>query len=183
MNGKSGPATTPLIVRLGDRVRLRFINLGMDHHPIHMHGHQFVITGTEGGRQPQSTWGPNNTVLVGVAQARARRVRRHQSRRLDDSLPHATPHDEPDVFDGRPDHAPRGNARRRRHGRRHGHRARRQRHLGRIRPESRPRHGRQLESSATHNQRPAHATTRRRTQRPPMQMPNTQSNHATARRR
>ena len=70
-NGKSGPASTPLIVRLGDRVRLRFINLGMDHHPVHLHGHQFVITGTEGGRQPKTTWGPNNTVLVGVAQARA----------------------------------------------------------------------------------------------------------------
>jgi FtsP/CotA-like multicopper oxidase with cupredoxin domain len=70
LNGKSGPSNTPLIVRLGDRVRLRFINLGMDHHPIHMHGHQFVITGTEGGRQPKSTWGPNNTVLVGVAQSR-----------------------------------------------------------------------------------------------------------------
>jgi FtsP/CotA-like multicopper oxidase with cupredoxin domain len=70
-NGKSGPATTPLVVRLGDRVRLRLINLGMDHHPIHLHGHQFVVTGTEGGRQPKTTWGPNNTVLVGVAQARA----------------------------------------------------------------------------------------------------------------
>ncbi len=70
LNGKSGPANTPLIVRMGDRVRLRFINLGMDHHPIHMHGHQFVITGTEGGRQPRATWGPNNTVLVGVAQSR-----------------------------------------------------------------------------------------------------------------
>jgi FtsP/CotA-like multicopper oxidase with cupredoxin domain len=70
LNGKSGPANTPLIVRLGDRVRLRFINLGMDHHPIHMHGHQLVITGTEGGRQPRATWGPNNTVLVGVAQSR-----------------------------------------------------------------------------------------------------------------
>ena len=69
-NGKSSPACTPLIVRLGDRARLRFINLGMDHHPIHLHGHQFVITGTEGGRQPKATWGPNNTVLVGVAQAR-----------------------------------------------------------------------------------------------------------------
>jgi manganese oxidase len=69
-NGKSSPACTPLIVRLGDRVRLRFINLGMDHHPIHLHGHQFVITGTEGGRQLKTTWGPNNTVLVGVAQAR-----------------------------------------------------------------------------------------------------------------
>ena len=70
VNGKSGPATTPLIVRLNDRVRLRFINLGMDHHPIHLHGHTFVVTGTEGGRQPQSTWGPGNTVLVGVAQSR-----------------------------------------------------------------------------------------------------------------
>jgi manganese oxidase len=70
LNGKSGPANTPLIVRQGERVRLRLINLGMDHHPIHMHGHQFVITGTEGGRQPRATWGPNNTVLVGVAQSR-----------------------------------------------------------------------------------------------------------------
>ena len=69
-NGLSAPATTPLIVRLGNRVRLRFVNLGMDHHPIHLHGHQFVITGTEGGRAPESTWYPTNTVLVGVAQAK-----------------------------------------------------------------------------------------------------------------
>jgi hypothetical protein len=68
-NGKVGPATTPLIVRVNDRVRLRFINLGMDHHPIHLHGHTFVVTGTEGGRQPKTTWGPKNTVLVGVAEA------------------------------------------------------------------------------------------------------------------
>lgn len=69
-NGKAGPATTPLVVRLGDRVRIRMINLGMDHHPIHLHGHTFAVTGTEGGRQPQATWGPGNTVLVGVAQSR-----------------------------------------------------------------------------------------------------------------
>jgi len=41
-----------------------------DHHPVHLHGHQFVVTGTEGGRAPESTWYPMNTVLVGVAQAR-----------------------------------------------------------------------------------------------------------------
>jgi manganese oxidase len=69
-NGKAGPAITPLIVRLGDRVRIRFINLGMDHHPIHLHGHTFYVTGTEGGRIPSSAWIPGNTVLVGVAQAR-----------------------------------------------------------------------------------------------------------------
>jgi hypothetical protein len=68
-NGRSGPATTPLIVRLNDRIRMRFINLGMDHHPIHVHGHTFVVTGTEAGRQPKTTWGPKNTVLVGVAEA------------------------------------------------------------------------------------------------------------------
>jgi FtsP/CotA-like multicopper oxidase with cupredoxin domain len=69
-NGRSAPATTPLIVQQGSRVRLRFVNLGMDHHPIHLHGNQFVITGTEGGRAPESTWYPTNTVLVGVAQAK-----------------------------------------------------------------------------------------------------------------
>jgi FtsP/CotA-like multicopper oxidase with cupredoxin domain len=69
-NGVSGPAITPMLARLGSRVRLRIINLGMDHHPIHLHGNQFVVTGTEGGRAPESTWCPMNTVLVGVAQAR-----------------------------------------------------------------------------------------------------------------
>jgi len=70
MNGKAGPATTPMIVRLGDRVRIRLVNLGMDHHPIHLHGNTFYVTATEGGRAPESTWAPGNTVIVGVAQAR-----------------------------------------------------------------------------------------------------------------
>jgi manganese oxidase len=69
-NGVSAPAITPMIARLGSRVRLRIVNMGMDHHPIHLHGNQFVVTGTEGGRAPESTWYPMNTVLVGVAQAR-----------------------------------------------------------------------------------------------------------------
>lgn len=70
INGRSGPAITPLIIRQGDYVRIRLINLGMDHHPIHLHGHTFYVTGTEGGRIPESAWWPGNTVLVGVAQAR-----------------------------------------------------------------------------------------------------------------
>ena len=69
-NGKAGPASTPLVVRLGDRVRVRLINLGMDHHPIHLHGHTFYVTGTDGGRIPKEAWYPGNTVLVGVAQSR-----------------------------------------------------------------------------------------------------------------
>jgi hypothetical protein len=70
LNGKAGPAITPMIVPLGNRVRIRLVNLGMDHHPMHLHGHTFYITGTEGGRIPETAWWPGNTVLVGVAQAR-----------------------------------------------------------------------------------------------------------------
>ena len=69
-NGKAGPAATPLVIRQGERVRIRIINLGMDHHPIHLHGFTFWETGREGARQPEAIWPRGNTTLVGVAQAR-----------------------------------------------------------------------------------------------------------------
>ena len=69
-NGKAGPAMTPMLCKIGERVRVRLVNLGMDHHPIHLHGHQFYVTGTEGGRIQTTAVEPGNTVLVGVAQAR-----------------------------------------------------------------------------------------------------------------
>jgi hypothetical protein len=71
INGRSAPYITPLVVPLGSRVRIRFVNMSaIDHHPMHMHGHTFWITGTEAGRIPESAWIPSNNVLVGVAQAR-----------------------------------------------------------------------------------------------------------------
>lgn len=71
INGRSGPYLTPLVVRLGSRVRIRFMNLSaMDNHPMHLHGHTFWMTGTEGGRIPESAWVPSNNVLVGVGQSR-----------------------------------------------------------------------------------------------------------------
>jgi FtsP/CotA-like multicopper oxidase with cupredoxin domain len=63
LNGKAGPASTPLIVKQSDRVRIRFVNMGMDHHPLHIHGHTFHVTGTEGRRIPESAWWPGNTVI------------------------------------------------------------------------------------------------------------------------
>jgi FtsP/CotA-like multicopper oxidase with cupredoxin domain len=71
LNGRSAPYITPLLVRLGSRVRIRFVNMSpIDHHPMHLHGHTFWVTGTEAGRIPESAWVPSNNVLVGVAQAR-----------------------------------------------------------------------------------------------------------------
>ena len=70
LNGKAGPSCTPLIVKLGERVRIRVYNLGMDHHPMHLHGFTFWMTGHEGARLPETIWTRGNTALVGVAQAR-----------------------------------------------------------------------------------------------------------------
>ena len=71
VNGRSAPYVTPIVVRLGERVRLRMVNFSViDHHPMHLHGMTFWITGTEAGRIPQTAWIPSNNVIVGVAQAR-----------------------------------------------------------------------------------------------------------------
>ena len=70
INGKAGPATTPMLVKLGERVRIRMVNMGMDHHPIHLHGNTFYTVATEAGRIPEAAWQPGNTELLGVAQAR-----------------------------------------------------------------------------------------------------------------
>jgi hypothetical protein len=71
INGRSAPYITPLVVKLGSRVRIRFVNMSpIDHHPMHLHGHTFWVTGTEGGRIPETAWVPGNNVLVAVAQAR-----------------------------------------------------------------------------------------------------------------
>ncbi len=71
LNGRSAPYITPLVVKLGTRVRIRMVNMSViDHHPMHLHGHTFWVTGTEAGRIPESAWLPGNNVLIGVAQAR-----------------------------------------------------------------------------------------------------------------
>lgn len=69
INGRSGPFARPLVCKHGERVRVRLLNFSpMQHHPIHMHGHTFWLTGHEGARAPHSAWIPRNTELVGVAQ-------------------------------------------------------------------------------------------------------------------
>jgi FtsP/CotA-like multicopper oxidase with cupredoxin domain len=64
LNGKIYPGTPPLVVRTGQRVRIRLANLSMDNHPIHIHGINFRITGTDGGPIPPSAQWPETTVDV-----------------------------------------------------------------------------------------------------------------------
>jgi len=71
INGRAAPYITPMVCKLGERVRIRMVNFSaIDHHPMHLHGLTFFVTGSEGGRIQPTAWVPGNTVLVGVAQAR-----------------------------------------------------------------------------------------------------------------
>ena len=71
MNSKAFPGTVPLVVARGDRVRIRLGNLSAtDHHPIHLHGHQFKIVGTDGGPIPEAGQWPESTVIVPVGSTR-----------------------------------------------------------------------------------------------------------------
>ncbi|RPE64977.1 FtsP/CotA-like multicopper oxidase with cupredoxin domain [Tibeticola sediminis] len=69
-NSRVFPAISPLVARLGDRVRIRIGNLTMTNHPIHLHGHEFEVTGTDGGPVPRSARWPEVTTDVAVGQMR-----------------------------------------------------------------------------------------------------------------
>jgi manganese oxidase len=69
-NSRIFPGIDPLVVRQGDRVRLRMGNLTMTNHPIHIHGHEFLVTGTDGGPIPRSARWPEVTTDVAVGQMR-----------------------------------------------------------------------------------------------------------------
>ena len=69
-NSRVFPGIDSLNVRLNDKVRIRFGNLTMTNHPMHLHGHEFVVAGTDGGPTPKSTRWPEVTTDVAVGQMR-----------------------------------------------------------------------------------------------------------------
>ncbi|CAG1017616.1 multicopper oxidase [Burkholderiaceae bacterium] len=69
-NSRIFPGIDSLNVRLGDKVRIRMGNLTMTNHPMHLHGHEFVVTGTDGGPTPKSTRWHEVTTDVAVGQMR-----------------------------------------------------------------------------------------------------------------
>lgn len=70
INGRVFPAVEQMVVKTGERVRLRLANLSMHEHPMHIHGHHVRLTGTDGGPIPPGAQVPMATVQVPVGSTR-----------------------------------------------------------------------------------------------------------------
>lgn len=63
INGKSFPAVPPVVVKEGQIVRWRLINLGLNVHSLHIHGHHFTVTHRDGFKLPAPF--ESDTLLIG----------------------------------------------------------------------------------------------------------------------
>ena len=95
-NSRVFPGIDPLVVRKGDRVRVRIGNLTMTNHPIHMHGYHFArdLHGRRLDAGERALAGGHDR-RAGRRDARLR-VRRRRARRLGDPLPQVASHHERD---------------------------------------------------------------------------------------
>lgn len=64
------PSIESLVMKTGDRVRIRFGNVMMNTHPIHLHGHEFLVTRRGGKRLPPAAQYSEVTVLVAPGETR-----------------------------------------------------------------------------------------------------------------
>lgn len=64
------PKLESLVVKLGDRVRIRLGNVMMNSHPIHLHGHEFLVTRMGGRRLPTAAQYSEVTVTVAPGETR-----------------------------------------------------------------------------------------------------------------
>lgn len=62
LNGKSFPATEPLVVQQGDTVRVRYYNEGLEVHPMHLHGMRQQVVARDG--RPLASPYEEDNVLV-----------------------------------------------------------------------------------------------------------------------
>jgi FtsP/CotA-like multicopper oxidase with cupredoxin domain len=53
INGKGFPATQPFTAKLGQKIRIRYMNEGMMIHPMHLHGMHMTVIDKDGWAQPQ----------------------------------------------------------------------------------------------------------------------------------
>ncbi len=62
INGKSYPATKPLLIKPGEWIRIRLINGGFLEHYMHLHGHDFYQVANDGTPLPEPIRG--NTIAI-----------------------------------------------------------------------------------------------------------------------
>jgi FtsP/CotA-like multicopper oxidase with cupredoxin domain len=48
INGKSFPATQPILAKKGDKIRIRYMNEGLQIHPMHLHGMYQTVYAKDG---------------------------------------------------------------------------------------------------------------------------------------
>jgi len=70
-NSRAFPGIDPFVVGKNDKVRIRFGNLTMTNHPVHMHGYEFKVSGTDGGWVPEEAAWPEVSIDVAVGQMRS----------------------------------------------------------------------------------------------------------------
>ncbi|WP_257788401.1 multicopper oxidase family protein [Clostridium saccharobutylicum] len=68
INGKSFPSTTPMPVEYDDIVRLRLGTIQINHHPMHIHGHQFLVEKADGNLIADNDRIFKNTILVAAGE-------------------------------------------------------------------------------------------------------------------
>ena len=64
-NARAYPGTDPLVVKTGDRVRIRLGNVSMDSHPIHFHGHRWWVTELRSLGGVQRPWATIRSIWAG----------------------------------------------------------------------------------------------------------------------
>lgn len=69
-NGSVWPGTESLVVKKGQKVRIRLANLSMNSHPIHLHGYEFTVTGHGAKRMKPSAQYDAVTINVPVGDTR-----------------------------------------------------------------------------------------------------------------
>ena len=69
-NSRVFPGTAPLDVKQGQRVRIRFGNLSMNNHPMHLHGYHFTVTAYGAGNLPKHLRYKESTIDVPVGNSR-----------------------------------------------------------------------------------------------------------------
>jgi len=65
INGKSFPYTQPLTAKLGQKLRVRYMNEGLMIHPMHLHGIPQLVFSKDGYNLPTPYWADTLTVAPG----------------------------------------------------------------------------------------------------------------------